>query len=378
MVGAGVMGSEIAFVAARAGMDVVLRDVSEDALGRGTAHVASLAADAVRRGRMTGDEADAVVARVTPATDGRALAACDAVVEAVSEVIDLKHRVFAEIDDLAPEGALLATNTSGLSITAIARGTRRPASVVGLHFFNPASVMRLVEVIQGDDTAPGTLATAEDLARRLGKTPVRVRECPGFLVNRILVRAMAEAYRRASELGAGPAACDAAVVASAPVPMGPFALGDLIGLDTLEHIARDLRAAYGERFETGPEPGRLVAEGRLGRKSGGGFLTGPATGAVPDDAARDVAGRYLLGAVDEAVRCLEEEVAALPDIDLAMSLGAGWTTGPLGWADAEGPAVVRDRLAALAAEAGPRFTPRPPLVRRAETDTPFLPPEETP
>jgi 3-hydroxyacyl-CoA dehydrogenase len=378
VVGAGVMGSEIAFVAARAGMDVVIRDVAEEALARAVAHVGRLADAGVRRGRLTEDEAGAIRGRVTVTADGAGLRGCAVVVEAVPEVIDLKHRVFAELDDLLPDDALLATNTSGLSVTEIAGRTRRPERVVGLHFFNPASVMRLVEVIQGDRTSAGALETAEALARRLGKTPVRVRECPGFLVNRVLVRAMTESYRRAEELGADPADCDAAVVADGPAPMGPFALGDLIGLDTLDHIARDLRTAYGERFADGGVLGRLVGAGRLGRKSGGGFFEGPVEGAGTGPAARDVAERYRLAALDEAVRCLEEGVAALEDVDRAMALGAGWTAGPLAAADARGLGAVRDRLRELAATAGERFAPRQPLTERADSDTTFLPSERTP
>ena len=178
------------------------------------------------------------------------------------------------------------------------------------------------------------------------------------------MRALAEAYRRAEETGADRAAADAAVVAAGPAPMGPFALGDLIGLDTMDHVQRDLEAAYGYRFAAGAALGRLVAEGRLGQKSGSGFHPGPAPQAVPDDAGRDVAERYQLGALDEACRCLEEGIAPADDIDVALRLGAGWSAGPFAWADGEGLDAVRARLEALAAAAGPRFTPRDALVAR--------------
>ena len=203
---------------------------------------------------------------------------------------------------------------------------------MGLHFFNPASVMKLVEVIRGETTSEATMIAAEDLARALGKVPVRVRECPGFLVNRILVRALVEAYRHAAELGADLAAADRAVVEDGPAPMGPFALGDLIGLDTLGHIQRDLEHAYGERFGDGGEIGRRVDAGRLGRKTGAGFYDGDAPDTAADAAGREVAARYYASALDEARRCVEEQIADPADVDVAMRHGCGWETGPLEWA----------------------------------------------
>jgi 3-hydroxybutyryl-CoA dehydrogenase len=330
VVGAGVMGSEIAYVAAVAGRRVVLRDLTDDLVGRGLAHVREVADGAVRRGRMTEDEAAAVLGRITGTTEEADLAACGLVVEAVSEVMDLKLRIFRSLDAALPPETVLATNTSGLSVTELGRATGRPGRVLGLHFFNPASVMRLVEVIEGEDTDGGVLADAEALVRDLGKTPVRVRECPGFLVNRMLVRAMATAYRTAAASGADPAAVDAAVVESGPAPMGPFALGDLVGLDTLAHIRRDLEEAYGDRYADAGRLDALVAEGRLGRKSGGGFFAGRAPEAVPDAPAREAAAAYYAAALDEARRCLAEGIAAgESDVDLAMRLGAGWSAGPL-------------------------------------------------
>jgi 3-hydroxyacyl-CoA dehydrogenase len=374
VVGAGVMGSEIAQVAAAAGLEVVLLDVDPSAVERGLAHVRGIGERRVARGRMSAAEAEAIAARVTPATEDAALAGCDLAIEAVTEVIDVKRDVFRRLDAALGPEALLASNTSGLSITALGGETGRPDRVLGLHFFNPASVMRLVEVIQGEDTSEATAEAGAAFAEALGKSPVRVRECPGFLVNRVLVRALAEAYRRAGQIDADRAAADAAVVAGGPAPMGPFALGDLIGLDTLAHVRSDLDAGYGDRFADGGALAALVAAGRLGQKSGAGFHDGLAQEAEPDAAGRDVAERYYLGALDEACRCLEEGVAALADVDLAMRLGAGWAAGPLAWADAEGLDAVRDRLAVLADEAGPRFAPRPPLTDRAAAGTPFLAP----
>ncbi len=365
VVGAGVMGSDIAFVTARAGKAVVICDVSPEALDQAGARIAHLTARARERGQLDAATADALGGRITATGDDAALADCDLVIEAVSERMDLKRTVFTRLDAVVPRGGLLASNTSGLSISEIARCTSRPESVVGIHFFNPAAVMRLVELIEGEHTAPETLDAAEAFVREVGKTPVRVRECPGFLVNRVLVRAMAESYRHATTTGADPAAVDAAVAAAGPAPMGPFALGDLIGLDTMGHIQRDLEEAYGERFTDAGTITAQVAHGRLGRKNGLGFLAPGAADPVVGDDARAAAERYYLGALDEALRCDDEAIAARPDIDTALCLGAGWAQGPLAWADAEGATQVLVRMQELARTAGTRFTPKALLARRA-------------
>ena len=338
VLGAGVMGSEIAQTAAAGGVEVVLLDSDPEALERGLAHVARICERRVQRGRMSAEDAQAIVARISPTSDDAELARCDLAIEAVPEILEVKREVFRRLDAALPREALLATNTSGLSITALAAETHRPELVVGLHFFNPASVMKLVEVIRGETTTEATMVAAEDLARALGKVPVRVRECPGFLVNRILVRALVEAYRHAAEIGADLPAADRAVVEGGPAPMGAFALGDLIGLDTLGHIQRDLAGAYGERFDDGGEIARRVDAGRLGKKTGSGFYEGDAPEAAADGPGREVAARYYASALDEARRCVEEEIAAPADVDVAMRHGCGWETGPLEWGRSTEPA----------------------------------------
>lgn len=329
VVGAGVMGSEIAWTAAAAGADVTLLDADAAALERGRAHAASIGERRVARGRMSEAQAAETLARIRPSAELADLGRCAVAIEAVPEVLEIKREVFRALDAVLPPDALLASNTSGLSISALAAETSRPDRVVGLHFFNPASVMKLVEVIRGDATSDSTLDAAEALARDLGKVPVRVRECPGFLVNRVLVRAMAEALRRAAALGADMAAADRAVVEKGPAPMGPFALGDLIGLDTLGHIQHDLRAAYGDRFDDAGQVAARVDAGRLGAKAGRGFYFGRAPEAEADAAGIEVAERYYAGALDEARRCVAEGIAAPADVDTAMRLGCGWEAGPL-------------------------------------------------
>ena len=337
VLGAGVMGSEIAQTAAAGGVEVVLLDSDAAALERGVAHIAKIGSRRVERGRMGADEAEAILGRVHATQDASDVAGCQLAIEAVPEVMDIKRTVFGVLDDALPAGAILASNTSGLSISELAAGTGRPERVVGLHFFNPASVMKLVEVIRGETTSEQTLADAEAFASSLGKVPVRVKECPGFLVNRILVRAMVEAYREASARGADLAAADAAVVQAGPAPMGAFALGDLIGLDTMGHIQSDLHDAYGERFADGGMIAERVAAGRLGAKSGSGFFEGKAPAGEADEAGRAVAARYYEGALHEAHLCVDEQIAAADAVDTAMRFGCGWSQGPLAWDEAGRP-----------------------------------------
>ncbi|MFN8122482.1 MAG: 3-hydroxyacyl-CoA dehydrogenase NAD-binding domain-containing protein [Thermoleophilia bacterium] len=328
VVGAGVMGAEIALVAALAGHEVTLVDIDAAALERGLAHARAAGDRMVRRERLTQGDLDAAVARVGTATDVAAVAGCDPVIEAVPERMELKRDVMARIAAAVPEHTIVASNTSGLSITELGAAAAPAGRVVGLHFFNPPSVMRLVEVIRGAETAHDVADRAAAFAAGLGKTPVAVRECPGFVVNRVLLRAMVAGFVATG--AADPAEADAAVVAAGPSPMGPHALADLVGLDTYEHIRGDLQRAYGDRFDDGGVGARMVAGRRLGRKNGGGFFDGPVPPVeAPRGLVRTVAGAYYDAARDEAERLAAEGIASREDIDTAVRLGAGWTAGPL-------------------------------------------------
>lgn len=329
VVGAGVMGGEIAELGALAGVPTTLVDVDPAALERARAATATRLARARARGRLDEDP-EAVEARVTRATDLAALEPCDVVVEAAPERQEVKDRLFAALGALGGGPRILASNTSGLSISAMAAGTPDPSRVLGLHFFNPATRMALVEVIRAEHTSDATQAAGMEVARALGKTPVAVRERPGFVVNRVLVRAIAEALRAAGDAGTDPAEVDAAVVADGPAPMGPFALSDLIGLDTLQSITEHLVATLGSRFDDGGAVAARTAAGRLGRKSGAGFYDGPPpSGAEATAAGRAVARRYYAAAAEEAAGIARAGIAVAGDIDLAMRLGAGWAAGPL-------------------------------------------------
>jgi len=327
IVGAGTMGAEIAHVASVAGMHVRVADADMARAEGGVARARVIGEKRVERGRLDAATAADAARRVRAVGAIDDLAGVDVVIEAVPEDLALKTAVHRRIDEVVGPDVLVATNTSGLSVTALGDATARPSRLVGLHFFNPASTMRLVEVIAGAATAEDTVARATALAEALGKTPVRVRECPGFVVNRVLVRAMAEAFRAAAGAPVDRRAADAMVADGGPAPMGPFALGDLVGLDVLESIRADLEAAYGDRFDDAGTLAPLVAAGRLGRKTGGGLV--PDGDARPTGTEPVVAAIYYAGAMDEARRLADEGVAAPDDIDLAMRLGAGWSEGPL-------------------------------------------------
>ena len=321
------MGAEIAHVAAVCGMDVLLADADLARAEAGRARALDIGARRVERGRLGAADAAGAAGRITTVGGIGELVDVDVVIEAVPEDLDLKVRVHEQIDATVRPDILVATNTSGLSVTALADATRTPSRLIGLHFFNPASTMRLVEVIAGAATDDVAIARAVELAAQLGKTPVRVRECPGFVVNRILVRAMAEAYRAAAAAAVDRRAADRVVVEGGPAPMGPFALGDLVGLDVLESIRADLESAYGDRFADGGTLAPLVARGALGRKTGAGLV--PDSDGAPTGTEPVVAAVYYAAAMDEARRLADERVASPDDIDLAMCLGAGWEAGPL-------------------------------------------------
>jgi len=272
VVGLGTMGAGIAEVFARAGLRVVAIEADEAALGRGLSILDGSLDRAARRGRLTGQERDEVRGRVTPAGGFDEASGADLAIEVVPEQREIKHRVFAELDRVCRPDTILATNTSSLSVTAIAAPTRYPGRVVGMHFFNPAPVTRLVEVVGTVLADDGVQAAAADLARRLGKTPVQVGDRAGFVANALLLPYLNHAVTLLETGFASRADIDAAATAGLGLPMGPLALLDLIGLDTSLSIMEVLREEFGgPRYTPAPLLRRLVAAGRTGRKSGRGL-----------------------------------------------------------------------------------------------------------
>jgi len=274
VVGLGTMGAGIAQISVTAGHETVGREVELPLAERGRATIERYLGRAVEKERMTTGERDAAVARLTLTTELAALADCDLVVEAIVEELEAKRALFAELDAITRPDAVLATNTSALSVSEIAEATARPERVVGMHFFNPAPVLPLVEIVRGERSSDEAVEKAYAWAEHAGKRPVRCNDTPGFIVNRILIPLLNDCVRVLDEAGVTPADLDKAMTNGAGWPMGPCALVDLVGIDIHVHASQALHAKLGKDRVAPPE--RLLAmqaEGKLGRKTGEGFYT---------------------------------------------------------------------------------------------------------
>jgi 3-hydroxyacyl-CoA dehydrogenase len=279
VVGAGTMGGEIAQVISSAGVPVVLKDVKQEFVDHGLEKARQVTqgqlGGLVAKEKITQEAADAqldeVLGRIHGATEYEGFGDVDFVIEAVPERMEIKQAVFAELDALTPGHAILASNTSALSITEMAEATTRPDKVCGFHFFYPASMMRLIEVIEGEETSEETLTTATNFVQAIRKTAVRCGEVPGFVVNRILNSAASEVWKVTDEEGLDIEEVDRVIKESGTTPMGPYFLTDLLGLDTVLHVAEHLEESYGDRFYVSPKMQELVAAGNLGQKTGKGF-----------------------------------------------------------------------------------------------------------
>ena len=358
VLGAGVMGGEIAYLFSRDGVSVRLRDVKPDPILHSLAHARSLFDREASHRRMTHAEVGRAMARIEPTLDLSGLQRADFVLEAIVEDLSIKQALFRDVEAQVPEHCVLATNTSSLSVRAIARGLKRPGRVVGMHFFNPATRMPLVEVIRGEGTDRDALDTVIALARRLKKTPVLVNDAPGFLVNRVLMPYLSEAVGLV-ERGHGIRAIDAELRRFG-MPLGPLELLDEIGLDVARKVSHVLEEAFGGRIASAGLIDRLVSAGSLGKKSGLGFYryekgarreVNPALRAEPAGGAtapQEIRDRLVDAMVNEAALALDERVVARPeDVDLAMVFGTGFPPfrgGLLRHADSVGIAAIVERL----------------------------------
>jgi len=279
VVGAGTMGGEIAQTIASAGLPVVLKDVEQKFVDQGLAKAHQVTqgqlSGLVQKEKITQEDADRqlgqITGRIAGTTEYEGFGDVDFVIEAVPERMQIKQAVFAELDAVTPGHAILASNTSSLSVSEMGDATSRPDKVVGFHYFYPASIMRLIEVIEGDETSEETVTTALNFAQQIRKQPIRCAEVPGFVVNRILNSAVSEIWRAQEQEGLDIKEIDKLVQESKAAPMGPFYLTDLLGLDTVLHVAEHLHESYGERFFVHKQMKELVEAGNLGQKTGKGF-----------------------------------------------------------------------------------------------------------
>jgi len=382
VVGAGTMGGEIAQVITYAGLPVVMKDIDQEMLDAGMEQIRSIYQGRVDKGKMGVGDMQSKLDLVTPTLSYDDFSDVDIVIEAVPEKMAIKQQVLQELAEACPEQTIFASNTSALSISEMGAATEKPHKVIGMHFFNPAHVMKLVEVIPGLDTGRETQDDVVMFAETLRKIPVVVQECPGFLVNRLLMPYLNEATMALGEGAATATEIDSAVVEWG-MPMGPFTLMDMLGIDVCGDVGEYLYSEYGDRMSPAPLFEKLLEAGRLGEKSGAGFYDHPggeseevhqmiedlqASGEVETGTSFSVE-RLMYPLINEAAQCVLESVATMTDIDMAMVAGTGMTyegdrVGPLVIADRIGLDDIVDKLWELREAFGPRFRPARPLRLR--------------
>jgi len=375
VIGAGTMGAGIAQVAAQAGHPVLLFDTRPDAVAAALKGLAGTMEKLVAKGKFIRSDADALLGRIRPAATLGDLSGCGLTIEAIVEDLGIKKKLFSQLEELLAPNAILASNTSSLAITAIAAACQRPERVIGLHFFNPAPIMPLVEVVPGLLTEPELPERCGKLVRGWGKTPVVCKDTPGFIVNRVARPFYGESIRIHEEGIADMASIDHALKSVGGFRMGPFELMDLIGNDINFAVTRSVWEAfyYDPRYKPSLTQQRQVESGQLGRKTGIGYYDHTGSSAAPDPilgpgVAEAITERVLAMLINEAVDALFLQVASKSDLDLAVIKGVNYPKGLLAWADEKGADHWLRVLEGLQAEHGEdRYRPSP-LLRRMARD----------
>ncbi|MBK9148734.1 MAG: NAD(P)-binding domain-containing protein [Flavobacteriales bacterium] len=379
VIGAGTMGSGIAQVAAQAGHHVVLCDARREAVDKALNGLRKTLDKLVEKGKLTKEQADGIQSRIAPASDLKELAGSGLVIEAIIEDLGIKKKLFGDLEGIVPEDAVLATNTSSLSVTAIAGGMKHPERMVGLHFFNPAPLLPLVEVVPGLVTDSELGARMNALMKAWGKVPVLCKDTPGFIVNRVARPFYGESIRIFEEGIADMPTIDAALKTYGGFRMGPFELMDLIGNDINFTVTKTVWEAFhfDQRYKPSLTQQRQVESGRLGRKSGRGYYSYGTDDAIPSAhldllLGNSIVERVLAMLINEAADALFWGIASAKDIDLAMTKGVNYPKGVLAWADEQGAAHWLGLLERLQAEYGEdRYRPSPLLRRMARAGTRF-------
>ena len=388
VIGAGVMGAGIAQWMSARGRSVILKDINEEQVSKGLATIAKIFKSAVKRHLFSKTEARQALDRIYPSVSNEGFMRTDMVIEAAVEDMEIKKKIFCQLDEICSSDAVLATNTSALSITELAKSTKHPERVIGIHFFNPVHKMQLVEIVVGEETSSSVIARSIKCIQRIGKLPVVVKDRPGFLVNRILMPYLIEAGHLFEQCGSVKLIDDAMLEFG--MPMGPLRLIDEVGVDVSLHVAKFFSEAFGDRIQVPKILEAMMKAKALGKKSGLGFYTYQTkekslpvnekistfvTSARKNVSDLELQDRMVLVMVNEAARCLEEDVVSSPeDIDFGMIMGTGFAPfrgGVLRYADSVGVEQIVDKLNRLADAEGKRFTPCDRLVSMAKEKTPF-------
>jgi len=357
VIGSGLMGSGIAYVSAWRGYEVTMVDIKQEFVDKGLESIRNDVLTGIDKGKMSITEAEGIMGRIKGTVDTEdAVKDADLVIEAIFENMEVKKEVFAKIDAAAPSHAILATNTSSLSIDELASATKRPEKFIGMHYFSPVPAMKLLEIVVGEKTSEDCIAAAKAVGEKQGKTTVLAKNSPGFIVNRLLMPVMLESILMYERGDATKEEIDTAMVGIGKAPVGPFALADFVGLDVAFNAMSTLYREIGDCFKPPETLKSLVDSGAIGMKSKKGFYDYGA-GATEPEAPKgadpgEIVKRLNMAGIREAMILVDDGIANREDVDIGMKLGASWPMGPFEMADQYGMDVVRESIEKLEGELG--------------------------